>query len=192
MIGLNLWQMPPKTRLKVRQKALVPIRQIGTNPIFPTTSEQPKPAPILGFRGFVPMFRVFRKILNGLGLKNMKNTIHRHYLSRPGVWFKGNLRRIMKPLDRRAGHAPTCPAWATAGGVTICHRPTRPGTLFASCPTMAGRAARPGGCTLQWSGPICFRLPVPCRSRRPSLRPSRHRQEAPSAGPDRQKIPGPS
>lgn len=64
--------------------------------------------------------------------------------------MKGNQRRIKHPSNRLAAPAPTVEALdcltATAAGVTICRPPTRPGIRCAGSPTMAGRAARPGGC----------------------------------------------
>ena len=79
-----------------------------------------------------------------------------------GVVLKGNLRRMKQPSNLHAKPVPACagPAslMATVWGVTICHRPTRPGIPFASSPTMAGRAAPPGCCI-----PTCERHPKPGR-----------------------------
>ena len=154
MIGLHWWQIRPRICLKMRQKALVPIRQIGTNPFFPTTSEQTKPAPMLGFMGFVPMFRVFRTILNGLGLKRLKNTILCHLLKPAGAVVLVNLRRIKQPSKRRAGHAPTCAALACrmvcAAAVTICPTPTHLATPCAVFLTTAGFPAAPGRFMKRW------------------------------------------
>jgi len=69
-----------------------------------------------------------------------------------GVRLKGNLRRIKAPSKRLAAPVPTYAApdslTVTAAGVTICRRPTRLGIRCASFPTMAGRTAPPGDCTL--------------------------------------------
>lgn len=143
----------------MRQKCHVPIRPLGTNPTNPKKSERLKPFLKLGFRGFVPMFRVFRTVLKGQGLKNRKTTIHRHLSSRLGVGLKGNLRRIKIPANRLAGRAPTLAApacrMATAAGVMIYRQPMGRGILSASCPPMVGRAARHGHFIRLGKVPIC-------------------------------------
>lgn len=135
----------------MRRKRPVPIRHVGTNPITPKASERLKPLLSLGSTGFVPMFRVFRTFLKGQGLKNTKNTIHRHLLNRMGVELKGYLRRIGKPSKRRARAALTSDALAcrtgTAEGVRICLRPMVLATHSADVPPMAERTVTPGCCT---------------------------------------------
>ncbi len=73
--------------------------------------------------------------------------------------LKSDSRRIKQLAKRRARRAPTCTAPAcrmgTAEGVTICLTHTAPATLSASCPPMAGRAARHGHCTPPGKVPSC-------------------------------------
>ena len=157
MTGLHWWQIRPQICLIMRQKRLVPIRHVGANTKTPKTSERSKPLSALGLTGFAPTFRLFRTFLKGQGLKRVKIQTRWHFSSRPGVGLKANLRRIKHLSNRRVGHAHIGDGrgslTATAASVPICHRPTRTGTPFASCPTMAGRAARPGSCT-----PTCDHL----------------------------------
>lgn len=148
MIGLHWWPSPPQTCQKMRQKTLVPTRQVGTNPKSLKRSEQPKPAPRLSFRLLFRPFRLFRRFLKGLGSKTTKIATYRHLSNRLGVGLKGNLRRIKHPSKRGAGHAPTCNVQASltviAEVAPTFHPPTPRGTPCVAFRTMAGRTAQTG------------------------------------------------